>query len=112
MRGVAAERSAQRACERSSDWRRGARSAPPTRRSSRTKSALPRPGEAAARKARSPDPEKQPHEKRAPPTRSSSLMKAFGSRPELFAGQTRACDERAQLGPADVRIAPATDATV
>ena len=28
-RGVAAERNAQRACERSSDWRRGARSAPP-----------------------------------------------------------------------------------
>jgi hypothetical protein len=31
MRGVAAERSAERACERSSDWRRGARRAPPTR---------------------------------------------------------------------------------
>src|SRR5688572_19134234 len=40
MRGVAAERSAQRACARSSDWRRGARSAPPTRISFR---ALQRP---------------------------------------------------------------------
>ena len=28
MRGVAAERSAQRACERSSDWRRGAAGSP------------------------------------------------------------------------------------
>src|SRR5712691_3767299 len=33
MRGVAAEKSAERACERSSDWRRGARRAPPTRTS-------------------------------------------------------------------------------
>jgi hypothetical protein len=32
-RGVAAGRSAQRACSRSSDWRRGARRAPPTRNS-------------------------------------------------------------------------------
>src|ERR1041385_6461478 len=41
-RGVAAGRSAQRACERSSDWRRGARRAPPNRINSRCLySALP-----------------------------------------------------------------------
>src|SRR5712691_10187701 len=38
QRGVAAGRSAQRACERGNDWRRGARRAPPTRISERPSS--------------------------------------------------------------------------
>src|SRR5262249_43814176 len=45
MRGDGAGRSAQRACERSSDWPRGARSAPPTRSREQTHTAQ-----------RSPDP--------------------------------------------------------
>ncbi len=60
-RGVAAGRSAQRACERSSDWRRGAAGSPdPKGRTATPRAGSPDPkGRTATPRAGSPDPERR-----------------------------------------------------
>src|SRR5215468_9586584 len=95
MRGVAAERSAQRACERSSDWRRGARSAPPTRRRGQTRTIW---------RSRSAPPTRRRRQTRtirsarsAPPTRRGGRTRSSRRAEDLWS-----CAPDAELGVANL----------